>query len=70
MELVAAEDEAVVDGVPHQVDAGAHDEGDDAEVHSSARQRGRTSLHQLQHTAVTRQSASFHSSFTETSGIY
>lgn len=45
MELVAAEDQAVVDGVPHQVDAGAHDERDDAQVHSSAWQRGGTSLH-------------------------
>lgn len=52
MELVAAVDQPVVDGVSHQVDAGAHNERDDAEVYSSAWQRGRTSLHQLQHTPV------------------
>lgn len=60
VELVAAEDQAVVDGVPHQVDAGTHDERDDAQVHSSAWQRGGTSLHQLQHTPVTGPSVSFH----------
>jgi hypothetical protein len=36
--LVATEDQAVVDGVTHQVDAGTHDEGDDADVDHGARQ--------------------------------
>lgn len=34
--LVAAEDQAVVYGVAHQVDAGAHDKGDDADVDHGA----------------------------------
>lgn len=37
--LIPTEDEAVVDGVPHQVDAGAHDECDDADVHHGSWQR-------------------------------
>ena len=36
--LVAAEDQAVVYRVTHQVDAGAHDEGDDADIDHGARQ--------------------------------
>lgn len=36
--LVATEEQAVVHGVAHQVDAGAHDEGDDADVDHGARQ--------------------------------
>lgn len=47
VELVAAQDEAVVDGVAHQVDAGSHDEGDDAEVDRRARQRPGAALNQL-----------------------
>lgn len=47
VELVAAQDEAVVDGVAHQVDAGSHDERDDAEVDRRARQRPGAALNQL-----------------------
>lgn len=47
MELVAAEDQSVIDGVPHQVDAGPHDEYDDAEVHHGARKGLGGALHQL-----------------------
>lgn len=53
VKLVAAEDQAVVDGVSDQVDAGAHDERDDAQVHGGARQRRRTSFYQLQRTPDT-----------------
>lgn len=47
MELVAAQDEPVVDGVSHQVDAGSHYKRDDAEVDCCARQRPGTALNQL-----------------------
>lgn len=38
MVLVATEEQAVVDRVAHQVDAGTHDEDDDAHVGDRARQ--------------------------------
>lgn len=47
MVLVAAEEQAVVHGVAHQVDAGAHDEGDDADVDHGARQGAGRSLDEL-----------------------
>lgn len=47
VELVATQDEPVVDGVSYQVDAGSHDKSDDAEVDGWARQRPRTALNQL-----------------------
>lgn len=47
MQLVAAQDEPVVDGVAHQVDAGSHDESDDAEVDRRARKRPGAALNQL-----------------------
>lgn len=47
MQLIATQDEPVVDGVSHQVDAGSHDERDDAEVHGCARQHSWTALNQL-----------------------
>lgn len=47
MELVATQNEPVVDGVSHQVDAGSHDESDDAEVDRWARERPGTTLNQL-----------------------
>lgn len=47
VQLVAAQDEAVVDGVAHQVDAGSHDECDDAEVDRWARQRPGATFNQL-----------------------
>lgn len=47
MELVAAQDEPVVDGVSHQVDAGSHNERDDAEVDRRARQCPVAALNQL-----------------------
>lgn len=34
--LVATEEQAVVHGVAHQVDAGTHDEGDDADIDHGA----------------------------------
>lgn len=49
MELIPTQDESVVDGVPHQVDAGSHDEGDDAEVDSCSRDGSGTPLNQLKH---------------------
>lgn len=47
VQLVATQDEPVVDGVSHQVDAGSHDERDDAEVNSCARQHPGTALDEL-----------------------
>lgn len=47
VQLVSAQNEAVVDGVAHQVDTGSHDECDDAEVDHRARQRPRAALNQL-----------------------
>lgn len=47
VELVATQDESVVDGVSHQVDAGSHDKHDDAEVDRWARQRPGTAFNQL-----------------------
>lgn len=47
MELVATQDEPVVDGVSHQVDAGSHDKSNDAEVDRRARQRPGTAFNQL-----------------------
>lgn len=47
VELVATQDEAVVDGVTHQVDAGSHDERDDAEVDRRTRQCPGAALNQL-----------------------
>lgn len=47
VQLVAAQDKPVVDGVAHQVDAGSHDECDDAEVDCRARQRPGAALNQL-----------------------
>lgn len=47
MELVTTQDKPVVDGVSHQVDAGSHDESDDAEVDRRARERPGTALNQL-----------------------
>lgn len=52
VELVATEDETMVDGVSHQVDAGSHDKSDDAEVDRWARQRPGTALNQLNGTAT------------------
>lgn len=50
MELVSAQEEPVVDGVSHQVDAGSHDKGDDAEVDGRAWQRPGAALDQLKAT--------------------
>ena len=47
MELIPTQEQPVVDGVPHKVDAGPHDECDDAEVDRRTRQHLRTALHQL-----------------------
>lgn len=47
MELIPAENEPVVDGVAHQVDAGSHDKSDHADIDCRARQRLRTALNQL-----------------------
>lgn len=47
VELVATQDEPVVDGVSHQVDAGSHNKRDDAEVDCCARHRPGTALNQL-----------------------
>lgn len=47
MELIPTQNEPVVDGVAHQVDAGSHDKSDDADVDRRARQRLRTALNQL-----------------------
>lgn len=47
MKLIPAQNEPVVDGVAHQVDAGSHDKSDDADVDRRARQRLRTALNQL-----------------------
>lgn len=47
VELVATQEEPMVDGVSHQVDAGSHDKSDDAEVDRWARQRPGTALNQL-----------------------
>lgn len=47
MELIATQNEPVVDGVAHQVDAGPHDKSDDADVDCRARQRLWTALNQL-----------------------
>lgn len=47
MELVAAEYQSVIDRVPHQVDAGPHDEDDDAEIHHGAGKSLGGALHQL-----------------------
>lgn len=47
VELVAAQDEPMVDGVSHQVDAGPHHKSDDAEVNRRARRRPGTALNQL-----------------------
>lgn len=45
--LVATEEQAVVHRVAHQVDAGAHDQGDDADVDHGARQGARGPLDEL-----------------------
>ena len=47
MKLVATQDEAMVDGVSHQVDAGAHDKCDDAEVNCRSWERPGAALYQL-----------------------
>lgn len=47
VELVATQDEPVVNGVSHQVDTGSHDKNDDAEVNRWARQGPGTALNQL-----------------------
>lgn len=47
MVLVAAENQAMVYGVPNQVDARAHDEHDDADVHHGAWQGLRGALDEL-----------------------
>lgn len=52
VELVATQDEPVVDGVSHQVDAGSHNKHDDAEVDCWARQCPGTALNQLIGTAA------------------
>lgn len=51
VELIATQDEPVVNGVSHQVDTGSHDKNDDAEVDGWARQRPGTALHQLKEAA-------------------
>lgn len=48
MQLVAAQDEPVVDGVSHQVDAGPHDKRDDAEVDGCVGNGPGSALDQLQ----------------------
>lgn len=45
--LVPTEEQAVVDGVTHQVDAGSHDEGDDTDVDYRPRQRAGGPLDEL-----------------------
>lgn len=45
--LVAAEEQAVVHGVAHQVDAGAHDQGGDADVDQGAGRGAGAPLHEL-----------------------
>lgn len=52
VELVATQDEPVVDGVSHQVDAGSHDKSDDAEVDRWARQCPGAALNQLKVAAL------------------
>lgn len=47
MVLVATEDQAMVYGVPNQVDACSHDEHDDADVHHGARQGLRGAFDEL-----------------------
>lgn len=47
MELIPTQNEPVVDGVSHQVDAGSHDKSDDAYVDRRARQRLWTAFNQL-----------------------
>lgn len=47
MELIPTQNEPVVDGVTHQVDAGSHDKSDDADVDCWARQHLWTALNQL-----------------------
>lgn len=47
MELIPTQNETVVDGVAHQVDAGSHDKRNDADVDCRARQRLWTAFNQL-----------------------
>lgn len=47
MKLVANQQEALRDGVRHQVEAGSHDDGDDAQVDGRAGQRPGAAFEQL-----------------------
>lgn len=48
MELVTTQQQTMVDGVAHQVDAGAHHKGDDAQVHGRVGQGLGATLDQLE----------------------